>query len=86
MAQNVKIKVKSLSQSNRANENEFNSQNNIDSDVKNNTQKSTLNIGTKYAEEPINFILKSSTKLKEDIDFDDSGAKDFNKSIQTAKN
>ncbi len=43
--------------------------------VKNNTQKSTLNIGIKYAEEPINFILKSSTKLKEDIDFDDSGAK-----------
>ncbi|WP_241009183.1 septum formation initiator family protein, partial [Staphylococcus sp. EG-SA-26] len=42
----------------------------------NNTQKSTLNIGIKYAEEPINFILKSSTKLKADIDFDDSGAKE----------
>ncbi|HCX2639822.1 TPA: hypothetical protein OZG74_001594 [Staphylococcus aureus] len=59
-------------------ENEFTFENNIDSDVKNNTQKSTLNIGIKYAEEPINFILKSSTKLKADIDFDDSGAKDFN--------
>ncbi|HHC9998494.1 TPA: DUF6583 family protein [Staphylococcus aureus] len=60
-------------------ENEFTFENNIDSDVKNNTQKSTLNIGIKYAEEPINFILKSSTKLKADIDFDDSGAKDFNR-------
>ncbi|HDP5918745.1 TPA: hypothetical protein P6V48_000134 [Staphylococcus aureus] len=59
-------------------ENEFTFENNIDSDVKNNTQKSMLNIGIKYAEEPINFILKSSTKLKADIDFDDSGAKDFN--------
>lgn len=59
-------------------ENEFTFENNIDSDVKNNTQKSTLNIGIKYAEEPINFILKSSTKLKADIDFNDSGAKDFN--------
>lgn len=59
-------------------ENEFTFENNIDSDVKNNTQKSTLNIGIKYAEEPINFILISSTKLKADIDFDDSGAKDFN--------
>ncbi len=39
-------------------ENEFTFENNIDSDVKNNTQKSTLNIGIKYAEEPINFILK----------------------------
>ncbi len=59
-------------------ENEITFENNIDSDVKNNTQKSTLNIGIKFAEEPINFILKSNTKLKTDIDFDASGAKDFN--------
>ncbi|MGZ1528510.1 hypothetical protein ACXQA8_07925 [Staphylococcus argenteus] len=59
-------------------ENEITFENNIDSDVKNNTQKSTLNIGIKFAEEPINFILKSNTKLKTDIDFDASDAKDFN--------
>ncbi|HCT1624397.1 TPA: hypothetical protein OTP33_002389 [Staphylococcus argenteus] len=59
-------------------ENEITFENNIDSDVKNNTQKSTLNIVIKFAEEPINFILKSNTKLKTDIDFDASGAKDFN--------
>ena len=79
MAQNVKIKVKiTVALDKYSDENEFTFENNIDSDVKNNTQKSTLNIGIKYAEEPINFILKSSTKLKADIDFDDSGAKDFN--------
>ncbi|UMT75922.1 hypothetical protein ML435_01205 [Staphylococcus roterodami] len=59
-------------------ENEITFENNIESDVKNNTQKSTLNISIKFAEEPINFILKSSTKLKADIDFDASGTKDFN--------
>lgn len=37
-----------------------------------------LNIGIKYVEELINFILKFSIKLKVDIDFDDSGVKDFN--------
>ena len=46
-------------------ENEITFENNIDSDVKNNTQKSTLNIVIKFAEEPINFILKSNTKLKQ---------------------
>ncbi|COS95358.1 Uncharacterised protein [Streptococcus pneumoniae] len=53
-------------------------ENNLDTDTKNNQQKQKLNVEFKIENEPINIILNADTKLKEKIDFDTKGAKDFN--------
>lgn len=54
-------------------------ENTLDTDAKNNQQKQKLNIGFKLSQEPVNIIINNSTKLKEKIDFNTAGAKDFNK-------
>ncbi|WP_210139845.1 DUF6583 family protein [Staphylococcus sp. GDY8P54P] len=57
---------------------EFEYNNHLETDVKNNTQKQDFKLTTDIRYQPVTFNIKGETKLKEDIKFEKSGAKDLN--------
>ncbi|MFH4902480.1 hypothetical protein ABVB41_05850 [Staphylococcus cohnii] len=57
---------------------EFEYNNHLETDVKNNTQKQDFKLTTDIRYQPVIFNIKGETKLKEDIKFEKSGAKDLN--------
>ena len=57
---------------------EFEYNNQLETDVKNNTQKQDFKLTTDIEYEPVTFNIKGETKLKDDIKFDQSDAEDLN--------
>ena len=57
---------------------EFEYNNNLETDVKNNTQKQDFKLTTDVQYQPVTFNIKGETKLKDDIKFEKSGAEDLN--------